>query len=59
MSRAALMGSSFFKEICMAPTSLKNVTPAKKELDWSHSTKNAMEVALDAEIIASFFKGTY
>ncbi|GKC57826.1 putative P-loop containing nucleoside triphosphate hydrolase [Tanacetum coccineum] len=49
-------GKRFLQGNMYGSYSFINVTSAKEELDRSHSTKNTMEVALVAEIIASLFK---
>ncbi|KAI3798723.1 hypothetical protein L1987_34001 [Smallanthus sonchifolius] len=49
-------GKRFLEGRMYGSYSFINVTSAKEELDQSHSTKNAMEVALVGEIVASLFK---
>ncbi|GKB75436.1 putative P-loop containing nucleoside triphosphate hydrolase [Tanacetum coccineum] len=49
-------GKRFLEGSMYGSYSFINVTSAKEEVDRSHSTKNLMEVAVAAEIIASLFK---
>lgn len=57
-NESSTYGKRFLQGNMYGSYSFLNVTSAKEELDRSHSTKNTMEVALAAEIIASLFKGT-